>query len=170
MSHKPVHLTAGLYSSLQCRHLIRASNVISSWSFLQMPYLILSQSGWWGYRAGDGWEDTGITFTPNPSSSPYFWPSLTPLVKISFSPQLSSAIKVKDDSHFSLTWYWAFNCTNDVCSAGNQKGLQRGMAISCQLYWTSPNKKQLEKLAMLIGAERNKTAERQGSNTYFSTY
>lgn len=106
----------------------------------------------------------------HPSPSLHFWLSLTPLVKISFSPQLSSAIKVKDDSHFSLTWYWAFNCSNDVCSAGHQKGLQRGMAISCQLYWTSPNKKQLEKLAVLIAAERNKTAERQGSNTYFSTY
>lgn len=107
MSHKPVHLTAGLYSSLQCRHLIRASNVISSWSFLQMPYLILSQSGWWGYRAGDAWEDTGITFTPNPSSSPYFWPSLTPLVKISFSPQPSYVIKIKDSHHFSRRKYWA---------------------------------------------------------------
>ena len=36
---------------------------------------------------------------PHPYPSPYFWPSTAPLVQISFSPQPSVAIKIKDGGH-----------------------------------------------------------------------
>ena len=36
---------------------------------------------------------------PHPHPSPYFWPSTSPLIQISFSPQPSTAIEIKDGSH-----------------------------------------------------------------------
>ena len=47
----------------------------------------------WTVRVGG--EERG----PYPNPSPYFWLSTAPLVQISFSPQPSAAIKIKDGGH-----------------------------------------------------------------------
>ena len=47
-----------------------------------------------GKRVGKGEE-----FTPPPIPTPYFLPSTSPLVQISFSPQAFAIIKLKDGGH-----------------------------------------------------------------------
>ena len=51
-----------------------------------------------GGGGGGGGGAKGEIFSPSPPLS-LFWSSLTPLVKISFSPQLTTAIKIKDGGH-----------------------------------------------------------------------
>ena len=54
---------------------------------------------------------------PHPYPSPYFWPSTAPLVQISFSPQPSVAIKIKDGGH-SFVKKTLNTRQNYACSAG----------------------------------------------------
>ena len=50
-------------------------------------------------EAAEGGGARKAKYFPHPHPSPCFWSSLTPLVKISFSPQLTIAINIKDGGH-----------------------------------------------------------------------
>ena len=78
-----------LLGSLQCKRLIRASYRYK----LAIVYLI--GHVWFGVRVNGGGKEGGRTTHP----STYFWPSTDALIQISFSPQSSAVIKIKDDGH-----------------------------------------------------------------------
>ena len=62
-------------------------------SFVQLAMFDLDLESTMG-----GWREAKI-FTPHPTPLLIFLLLLTPKVQISFSPQPSVAIKIKDDSH-----------------------------------------------------------------------
>ena len=78
-----------LLGSLQCKRLIRAS--------YRYKLAIVYPIGhvWFGVRVNGGGKKGGRTTHP----STYFWPSTDSLIQISFSPQSSAVIKIKDDGH-----------------------------------------------------------------------
>ena len=84
--------------SLHCRCLIiGASEPLSSWSFIWPAMLDLEWERTVGVRGRERAKSS--LHSPHPHPSPYFWPLIASLVQISFSPQPSAAIKIKDGGH-----------------------------------------------------------------------
>ena len=74
------------------------ANVISSRSIVYPTGHV-----WFGVRVdggGRGWEKgEKESSLSQPHPSPYFWPLTAPTLQISFSPQPSDAIKIKEGGH-----------------------------------------------------------------------
>ena len=104
-------------SSLQCRRQSYKGKLMlrSLWSFIQQAMFDLEIEA-----VGEAGSQKAKIFTPPPPPPPYsLFLTINCPLETNFSPQYSTAIKLKDCHHnFPLRKYWVISCQNSTCSAG----------------------------------------------------
>lgn len=98
------------------------ATVLQGWVNVKKLVIIYSTSHvWFGDRSGGGGrQPKAKNFTPPPPPPPYsLFLTINCPLETNFSPQYSTAIKLKDCHHnFPLRKYWVISCQNSTCSAG----------------------------------------------------